>query len=59
MYSGREDEKNILGYLDFSRLNNVIKQFPGLNIDVLSDSITSYLLYIGRSIEYRETLFLV
>ena len=35
MYFGGEEEKNILNYVDFLRLCNVINQFTGFSIDIL------------------------
>ena len=43
MYNGREDLKNILSYVDFTILCNVIKQFPELNLNIAKEGITSYL----------------
>ena len=40
MYIGREDEKNILSYVDFTRLRNVMSRFPELSIDILTNGIS-------------------
>ena len=40
MYNGREDLKNILRYVDFTRICNFKKEYPKLNHNILKEGIT-------------------
>ena len=54
MYIGREDEKNILSYLDLTILRNVISQFPKLSINILKDVINFSISYSARAFKWRK-----
>ena len=56
MYIGREYQKYILSYLDFTRLCNVISRFPELNIDILKEGISFPLLYVSRYCKQIKTV---
>ena len=59
MCIGREDDKDILSYVDFSRLCIVIKLFPGLSANFLTSGNTFPILFSERSRQWRKMLFLV
>ena len=42
IYIGREDERNILSYVDLTILRNFISRFTELSIDILTNSITFF-----------------
>ena len=56
MYSGRKEQKNILSYVDFNRLCNVISQFSKLNLDILKGGITFTLSYSSRTCKRRKNV---
>ena len=49
MYIGIEDEQNILSYVDFTRLCNVIRPFPELSLDILEEGVNFTLSFSARS----------
>ena len=54
MYIGRDDDKNNLSHIDFTRLYNVISRFPELSIDILTNGITFTLSYSTRAFKQRK-----
>ena len=54
MYIGREDQKNILSCVDFTRLFNIINRFSELNIDILREGISFNLSYGSIAFKQRE-----
>ena len=56
MCIGREEENNILSYVDFLRLCNVINQFPGLSIDILKICV-NFLSCIAQETVNGEKMF--
>ena len=59
MYIGREDEKNILSYLDLTILRNVISQFPKLSINIFKDVINFSISYSARAFKWRKMFSLI
>ena len=59
MCIGREDDTNILSYVDFSRLCNVMLGFPEFSTDFSTNGITFTLSYSERAMKWRKTLFMV
>ena len=55
MNIGREEEKNILSCVDFSRLFNVINRLPGLYIDILTNSVT-FFFHIVKELFNKENI---
>ena len=51
-----ENQKNILTYVYFTRLCNIIRKFSELNIDILNESINFTLLYGSRAFKRRENV---
>ena len=56
MYIGREDEKNILSYVHFTRLFNIIIRFLELNIGILKEVITSTPSFSARAYKWRKSV---
>ena len=56
MNIGREEKKNILSCVDFSRLCNFINRFPVLFIDILTNGITFPLSSSERDFQWREKI---
>ena len=53
MYNAREHMKNILSYVDFSRLFQVIKYIPRLNPNFGKEDIAFPLSFSSRAIEWQ------
>ena len=58
MYIGREDQKNILSYVDFTRLCYVISQFTRLSFGILKEGIT-FLFHLVQEPVHGEKVFLI
>ena len=54
MYVVGEKGGNILSYVDFSKICNVIKSFPGLSKNIGREDITFLLSSTSRTIEWRN-----
>ena len=53
MYIGRENYKNVLSYVDFTRICNDMSQFSELTIDILINGITFSLQYSAITFKWR------
>ena len=56
MCIGREDDKNISSYVDFSILCNFVLRFPELSTEFSKNGIIFTLLYIKIATEWRKIL---
>ena len=56
MYNEREEIINILSYVDFSKLCNIIKFFPESNQKFAKEVITFPILSSSISIEWKKNL---
>ena len=54
MYIGRDYQKNILSYVDFTRLYNVISRFTKSNIDILKEGIIFHQSYDLIACKWRK-----
>ena len=54
IYNVREELMNILSYVDFEKMCNIIKNSPGLNHNFVKEDITFPLLYSSRAIKWRK-----
>ena len=54
MYIVRQEEKNILSYVDFVRLCNVINQYPCSSINILTNGIAFPISYSSRAFKQVE-----
>ena len=54
MYTVRDEEKNILSYVDFLRLCNLINELLDMDIGFFTGCITFPLSYSKRYIQWRE-----
>ena len=54
MYIGKEEEKNILSHVDFTRLCYVMDHFSYLFIDIFTNVITFPLQSSTRGFQWRE-----
>ena len=54
MYNAREEMMNILSYVDFSKLCNVMKVFTELNQNILKEGITFSFLSSSRDVEWKK-----
>ena len=59
MYIGRDDDKNNLSHIDFTRLYNVISRFPELSIDILTNGIDFPVSFSERAFKWGEKHLLV
>ena len=59
MYIVREDEKNISNSVGFIRLCNVMRLFPDLSIDILTNSINFPLFSSAITFKWRQQFLLV
>ena len=59
MYIGREEEKNMLSYVDFTILCNIISRFPDFYIDSLINGINFPISSSKRDFKQRETFLFV
>ena len=57
-HNGREGLMNILTYVGFEKLCNVIKNFPELNRNFVQGDITFPLLYSSRAILWQKDIIM-
>ena len=54
MVIAREERKNVISYVDYSKICHVIRSFPDLNQTFGKEDITFPLSSISRAIEWRK-----